>query len=62
MLPDRELRLPLGLPWRVQLAALVYNSTSIHALPTLVASLYNATLSRATGGMGSIAASPRLSP
>ena len=51
-----QLGLPLGLPGSVQLAALLYNSTSIHALPTLVASLYNATLSRATGGTQSIAA------
>ena len=28
--------LPLGLPDQVQFAALLYNSTSIHALPTLV--------------------------
>ena len=57
-LPD----LPLGLPGRVQLAALLYNSTSIHALPTLVASLYNATLSRATGGTQSIAAAAHALP
>ena len=42
--------LPLGLPDQVQFAALLYNSTSIHALPTLVASLYDELLARATGG------------
>ena len=57
-----QLGLPLGLPGSVQLAALLYNSTSIHALPTLVASLYNATLSRATGGTQSIAAAAHALP
>ena len=42
--------------------SLFYNSTSIHALPTLVASLYNASLSRATGGTQSIAAAAHALP
>ena len=42
--------------------SLFYNSTSIHALPTLIASLYNATLSRATGGAQSIAAAAHALP
>ena len=42
--------------------SLFYNSTSIHALPTLIASLYNASLSRATGGTQSIAAAAHALP
>ena len=57
-----DLGLPLGLPDSVQLASLFYNSTSIHALPTLVASLYNASLSRATNGTQSIAAAAHALP
>ena len=42
--------------------SLFFNSTSIHALPTLVASLFNATLARATGGKQTIAAATHALP
>ena len=46
--------LPLGLPATAQWAIAMYNSTSIWAMPTLVASIFNETLHGATGGVHTI--------
>ena len=54
--------LPLGLPSTAQWAITMFNSTSIWALPTLVASVFNETLHEATGGAHSINAATHALP